>query len=80
MQVCEDCALCRALVRVKNAEIDTLIKMIVDLEEEIEATNKAFWELAGDVRLSPVHVHLVDDYVSVIFPAEEIQTERQVSA
>jgi hypothetical protein len=59
-------------------ECNQLRKLVAALQEEVEETNAAFWELAGDVRLSPVHVDLVDNYVSVIFPSD-VDAERGVA-
>ena len=78
MGPCDDCALCRARLRLMQEECNQLRKLVAALQEEVEETNAAFWELAGDVRLSPVHVDLVDNYVSVIFPSD-VDAERGVA-
>lgn len=78
MYVCANCAQ-RSVELLRTRAALAILRMEIDkLRLELHDTERAFWDLAGDVRLNPVAVNVTDNYVSVIFPADDAG-ERQVS-
>lgn len=71
MDVCVHCAAQAARLAQLQQQNATLRDALFAKQIELMRTEEVFWDLAQDVRLNPVHVELVDNFVSVIFPAEE---------
>lgn len=71
MYVCANCAQHGAELLRARAALAILRAENEKLRLELHDTERAFWELAGDVRLNPVAVQVSDNYVSVIFPADD---------
>lgn len=65
MQVCAYCASIAAQAEKFRLENVRLRLVISRQQQELEETEAAFWDLAGDVRLSPIRVDVSDQAVAV---------------